>query len=64
MEPNTFNEKATPIQYEFKLELDKQMTITDIQSAGVFGQPTPSGLTAALAELTPAEKARISAAMY
>jgi hypothetical protein len=34
-------EKALAINYEFKLELDRQMTISSFQSAGVFA-PTPT----------------------
>ncbi len=61
VEPNAVGEKAMPIQYEFKLELDRQMTITEFQSAGVFGKPTHSMPN--LAPASPAEQARIDAAM-
>ena len=37
VEPNSIGDKALSIQYEFKLELDRQMTISEFQSAGVFG---------------------------
>ena len=63
VEPNAVGEKAMPIQYEFKLELDRNMTISDFQSAGVFGQPTPSGPLTVVAAVTPAEQARIEAAL-
>jgi uncharacterized protein (TIGR02231 family) len=59
VEPNTINEKATPITYEFKMELDRQMTITNFQSAGVFGQADPSGASLTLAPPSPAELERI-----
>ena len=62
LEPNAINEKAVQIQYEFKMELDRQMTITNFQSAGVFGQPKQDGLLV-LAPATPAEQARIDANM-
>jgi uncharacterized protein (TIGR02231 family) len=62
VEPNAAGEKAFPIQYEFKLELDRNMTISEFQSAGVFGQPKPAGQLA-LAAATPAEQARIEAAL-
>ena len=61
VEPNAIGEKAFPIQYEFKLELDRQMTISDFQSAGVFGQP--GHLSPVLAEVSSADQARINAAM-
>src|SRR5205814_9431942 len=61
VEPNAIGEKALPIQYEFKLELDRQMTISDFQSAGVFGQP--GHLAPVLAEVSSADQARINAAM-
>jgi uncharacterized protein (TIGR02231 family) len=61
VEPNAVGEKAFPIQYEFKMELDRQMTITNFQSAGVFGQPNP--LAALVAAATPAELAVIAANM-
>ena len=63
VEPNAIGEKAFPIQYEFKLELDRNMTISDFQSAGVFGQPNPASQVTTVAEATPAEQARINAAM-
>jgi hypothetical protein len=61
VEPNSTGEKAVNIQYEFKMELDKNMTISDLQSAGTSG----SGATAHadLPPITPAEQAKINAAM-
>ncbi|MBI2808927.1 MAG: DUF4139 domain-containing protein [Planctomycetes bacterium] len=63
VEPNATGEKALPIQYEFKMELDRNMTISDFQSAGVFGQPNPSAQLVAAPAPSPAELARIDAAM-
>jgi hypothetical protein len=62
VEPNATGEKAFSIQYEFKMELDRQMTISEFHSAGVFGQPGPLHLTP-IAAVSPAEQARIKAAM-
>ncbi len=62
LEPNSINDKALQIQYEFKMELDRQMTITNFQSAGVFGQPTPASQFV-VAAATPAELERINANM-
>lgn len=42
VEPNMTGEKALAINYEFKLELDRQMTISSFQSAGVFGSAPPA----------------------
>ena len=44
VEPNATGEKALAIQYEFKMELDRQMTISDFQSAGAFGKPAATQL--------------------
>ena len=64
VEPNMSGEKALAIQYEFKLELDSKMTITDFRSAGVFGTlppttgPVPApGTALTLPPMSPAEKA-------
>jgi uncharacterized protein (TIGR02231 family) len=62
VEPNAIGEKAMPIQYDFKMELDRQMTISSFQSAGVFGQQ-PSPLAHLVSAATPAELARIAANM-
>src|SRR5262249_25643809 len=58
------------IQYEFKLELDRNMAISSFQSAGVFAaaqpRPNPSPMATAHAappSLTGEEQARIKAAM-
>ena len=64
VEPNATGEKALAIQYEFKLELDRNMTISDFQSAGVFGQLDPPGQFAqVLAPVSDVELARIQEAM-
>ncbi|HYT94052.1 MAG TPA: mucoidy inhibitor MuiA family protein [Gemmataceae bacterium] len=63
VEPNATGEKALTIQYEFKMELDRQMTIGDLQSAGAFGKPSAAQLETVLAAATPAELARIQAAI-
>ncbi len=54
-------DKALPIQYEFKMELDRNMTISDFQSAGVFGQPDQP--RQALAPISDADQARINQAL-
>jgi hypothetical protein len=63
VEPNANGEKAFSIQYEFKMELDRQLTIGDLQSAGAFATPAVSPLETALAAASPAEVARIQAAL-
>jgi uncharacterized protein (TIGR02231 family) len=60
VKPNSTGEKAMPIEYEFKMELDRQMTISNFQSAGVFGQP---GGGHQIAPPSPAEIALINANM-
>jgi hypothetical protein len=61
VEPNANGEKALTIQYEFKMEFDRQMTISDFQSAGVFGQVATQPV--ALAPVSEAELTRINANM-
>jgi uncharacterized protein (TIGR02231 family) len=64
VEPNTTGEKALAINYEFKLELDRQMTISSFQTAGVFGPAQqPANPTAGAPSMTSAEQAKIKAAM-
>ncbi len=59
--PHTNGEKALAITYDFKLELDRNMTIGGFQTAaGPRVEPT---LTAALPPMSPAEAARVNAAM-
>lgn len=59
-EPNATGEKALSIQYEFKMELDRNLTISDLQSAGASTNPS-AALDAT--PVTPAELARINAAI-
>src|SRR5438128_1586578 len=59
LDPNSSGEKSMQIQYEFKMELDRQMTITNFQSAGVFGQPATNGHLMVAAP-SPADQARIN----
>jgi uncharacterized protein (TIGR02231 family) len=62
VEPNATGDKALAITYEFKMELDSQATIGNFQSSGVFGEPgTLVDAAAALADLSPADIARIKA---
>jgi uncharacterized protein (TIGR02231 family) len=61
VEPNTTGEKAVNIQYEFKMELDKNMTISDLQSAGTSG--SAASAHADLPPVTPAEQSKINAAL-
>jgi uncharacterized protein (TIGR02231 family) len=64
VEPNTSGEKALAINYEFKLELDRQMTISSFQTAGVLASaPAPANPSPAAPALTPDEQAKIKAAM-
>ena len=53
VEPNATGEKAMTIQYDFKMELDRNMTISDLQSAGVFGTAGLAQLETALAPPPP-----------
>jgi uncharacterized protein (TIGR02231 family) len=67
VQPNTTGEKALAVNYEFKLELDRQMTISSFQSAGLLGssaQPAnPSPAMAALPSISPNDMARIRTEM-
>src|SRR4029077_5111545 len=63
VEPNTSGEKALAINYEFKLELDRQMTISSFRTAGVFAtapSPAPLGATHVM---TSGEQAKVRAEM-
>jgi uncharacterized protein (TIGR02231 family) len=67
VEPNMTGEKAMAISYEFKLELDKQMTISSFQSAVSSAlevpQPSKGPANAAHPAMSPAEEAKIRTAM-
>jgi uncharacterized protein (TIGR02231 family) len=60
VEPNTHGEKALPINFEFKLELDRQMTIGGFQTAGMGGG---HGVLTPLPAISPADQAKIRTAM-
>jgi uncharacterized protein (TIGR02231 family) len=61
VEPNSNGEKAVPINFEFKLELDRQLTIGGFVTAGIGGGiPLVS---APLPPISPAEQAKIRAMM-
>jgi uncharacterized protein (TIGR02231 family) len=63
VDPGMTGEKALPITYEFKLELDRQMTINSFMSAGVFGMARTPHAAPTLANVSPADLAKIQAAM-
>jgi uncharacterized protein (TIGR02231 family) len=67
LEPNTIGEKALAINYEFKLELEKQMTIGSFQSAANAQKDIPAMNPAAPNPppmiMTSAEENKIKAAM-
>ncbi|MCI0459290.1 MAG: mucoidy inhibitor MuiA family protein [Gemmataceae bacterium] len=63
VDPSHSGEKALAIRYEFKLELDRQMTISNFKTAGVFGAPSATPTAAATAPMTSAERGTIQAAM-
>lgn len=61
VEPKTNGDKALAINYEFKMEHDRQMAITNFQTPGAIGAVNPADPRAALLSLTPAELAKIKA---
>jgi hypothetical protein len=66
LEPNTSGEKALAINYEFKLELDRQMAISSFQTAGVLAAapaPAPANPGPAAPALSAEDQAKIKAAM-
>src|SRR5262249_45864541 len=70
IDPTMTGEKALAINYEFKLELDRQMTINSFQSTGSFGATSMPAHTnpsapnpAPHAPMSSAEQARIKAAL-
>jgi len=62
VDPGMNGEKAMSITYDFKLELDRQMTISSFQSVGVVAT-TPTGNMYALPPMSAADLAKIKAAM-
>jgi len=64
LDANKHGEQAQAITYQFRLELDRKMTITGIKSAGIFGSgggavnPSPS-----LANVSPADLEQIKMEM-
>ncbi len=61
VEPNSHGEKAMPINFEFKLELDRQMTIGGFQTAGAAGGHVL--VTTPLPVITAAEQVKIRTMM-
>ncbi len=59
VEPNAHGEKATAVNFEFKLELDRQLTIGGFQTAGVAGHGGPVG--APLPPVTAADQVKMRA---
>ncbi|MCE9530755.1 MAG: DUF4139 domain-containing protein, partial [Planctomycetes bacterium] len=63
VDPGMSGEKALAITYEFKLELDRQMTISSFQSAGVLATGSGPANPAAMAAISPADQIKIKAQM-
>ena len=63
VDPGMTGEKALAINYEFKMELDRQMTINSFQSQGVFGTVSSSPGLAALPAMSAADLAKIRTQM-
>lgn len=61
VDPNTHGEKATPINFEFKLELDRNLSIGGFQTASVPGGGIP--VSTPLPAISAADQAKIRAAM-
>jgi uncharacterized protein (TIGR02231 family) len=66
VEPNMTGEKAMAIKYEFKLELDRQMTISNFKSPGVFAanpapaaNPIPAPAMPAMASMSAADQKKM-----
>lgn len=62
VEPGANGTKALPINFEFKLELDRQMTIGGFQTAGAAGNGNVL-VAAPLPSLSPADQAKMRAAL-
>jgi uncharacterized protein (TIGR02231 family) len=63
VDPQTTGEKALAINYQFKLELDRQMTIRSFQTPGALATTRAVSAPAPLPVITPAERTRIIAEM-
>jgi hypothetical protein len=64
VDPNRNGEKALAIRYEFRLELDRKMTLSSFQTAGVFAAAArPTSVAPAVLSLTSAEQAKVKAAL-
>jgi uncharacterized protein (TIGR02231 family) len=64
IDPKRSGDKALAINYQFRLELDRRMTISSFQSAGVAGEAPPAAAPAhPLAPVSAAEQTRIQAAL-
>jgi uncharacterized protein (TIGR02231 family) len=61
--PNSSGTKAVPISFEFKLELDRQLTIGGFQTAGVSGSGHTALVSAPLPPISPADQGKIRAMM-
>lgn len=60
---NSHGEKATPINFEFRLELDRNMTIGGFQTASAGGAGSPTLVHAPLPAISAADQIKIRAAM-
>ncbi len=63
VEPGSNGAKAMPINFEFKLELDRQMTIGGFQTAGVSGGGHGTLVSTPLPPISPADQVKMRAAM-
>jgi uncharacterized protein (TIGR02231 family) len=63
VDPNTAGEKSLAIQYEFKLELDKNLAISSFQNTGIARAEQPATALTPLPALTPEEVVRVKANM-
>jgi uncharacterized protein (TIGR02231 family) len=62
VDPKMNGEKALAINYEFKLELDRQMTISSFQTPGVFAPgPKPANPSPHLPTMSATDLARVKA---
>jgi uncharacterized protein (TIGR02231 family) len=63
VDPGTTGEKALAINYEFKMELDRQMSIGSFQSASVSPAPLHPANMPAVPQMGSVEEAKIKAAL-